>query len=184
MINGEHRRDHGILDHGEAFPHALPCDFQHRLHREIAGLARGLQMSVHADAVPAFAAEHLIYGHMVILALDIPQRLFDAADGAHLHRPAAVKGAPVHQLPQGLDPSRILTDQHGFQLADRGFHGARVPFEDGFSPAADALVRADFQKLPARGDVKQIKTRDFHGSKPPDVPDHGRDVCAVSGIQA
>ena len=52
-----------------------------REHLRIVGLGR---VGIAADLVAELAAEHLVGGHVVDLAGDIPQRHFDAADAAAL----------------------------------------------------------------------------------------------------
>ena len=84
------------------------------------------------------------------LALDVPQRLVDAGDGAHVHAAAAVEAAPVQHGPVILDGRRVFADQVVGQLLHHRRHGVGPAFEHRLSPAADARIRVDLQEQPAR----------------------------------
>jgi hypothetical protein len=84
------------------------------------------------------------------LALDVPQRLVDARDGAHVDGATAIEAAAIHDGPVVLDQEGILADQVVCQFVDGGLDGQRTAFDDRLAPADDALVGLDLQEQPAR----------------------------------
>ena len=75
----------------------------------LEGRARGVRVAVGRHA--RFAAEQLVDGHVGALALDVPQRLVDAAHGVVKHRPVAPVRADVHRLPDVFDVIGVFTQQ-------------------------------------------------------------------------
>lgn len=117
---------------------------------------------IDADRMPHCATHQLINRHAVALALDIPQCLIDARDGAHRQRAAAVESAAVEHLPDVFDVVGVTTDEIFAQLVHGGGSGRGAALDDGFTPAADAFVGADFEEQPTRRDGEQFDTGDFH----------------------
>ena len=85
------------------------------------------------------------------LPFDVPQRLVNTGDRAHQDRSAAIKAGAVHDLPQIVDPRRILANQIVPQLMYRRLHGARPAFDDRLAPADYPLVGFNLEEHPARG---------------------------------
>ena len=86
---------------------------------------------------------------VVIFALDIPQGLIDAGDGAHVNAAAAIKTSAIHGLPQTLNLQRVFASQIIGQLVYRSGHRMGAPLKYWLTPADDAFVGGDFQKAPA-----------------------------------
>ena len=103
-------------------------------------------------------------GHAQRLALDVPQRLVDAGERAHQHRPAAIEAAAVEHLPVVLDPERVLADQEVGQFRDRWPRRVRAPLDDRLAPARDPLVGLDLEEQPARRDEVGLQRGDLHGT--------------------
>ena len=97
-----------------------PCALQ-RLH-----LVRRAGVGIDADPVARRAAEQLVDRHAEGLALDVPERLVDAAQGAGQDRAAAVESMAVDRLPVVDDRPRVLADQIRLDLLDR-FGAGRAP---------------------------------------------------------
>src|SRR6218665_826333 len=108
------------------------------------------------------AAEQLVYRDAERLALDVPQGLIDAGDGAHEDRSATVKARTVHHLPEVIDACRVLPDQVRLQFMHCRLNGARMAFDHRFAPADEALVRLDAQEHPTRRHPVGRQLRDFH----------------------
>ena len=140
--NGIHivRRAHGAeLDQSVA----LPLGQQRVLSQGL--FVRAADAAVDLDPLLHGAAQQLVHRHAEHLALDVPQRLIDAGNGAHEHRTAPVERAAVQGLPQMLDGERILADEHVGKLPDSGGHRGGTPFHDRLTPPANALVGFDLQ---------------------------------------
>src|SRR6218665_3196601 len=112
--------------------------------------------------VPHQAAEQLVYRDAERLALDVPQGLIDAGDGAHEDRSATVKARTLHHLPAVIDACRVLPDQVRLQFMHCRLNGARMAFDHRFAPADEALVRLDAQEHPTRRHPVGRQLRDFH----------------------
>ncbi len=135
-----------------------------RLHAgDHVGGAVAADPAVGAHAVAHQAAEQLVHRHAQHLALDVPQRLVDAGDGAHQDRPAPIEAAAVQRLPQVVDAARVLADEVVGQFVHRRFHRTRAAFDDGLAPAGDALVGLDLQEHPARRQAVGGQSGDLHG---------------------
>ena len=78
----------------------------HRVHACIFA-----QPSVHSHAVARRTAEQLIDRHPERLALDVPQRLIDAAGDRRLDRTAAIKSSAMNRLPVMHYRHRILPER-------------------------------------------------------------------------
>ena len=106
--------------------------------RAHAGLVPAV--GVQLDAVPRPAAEKLVDRDPERLALDVPQRRLDAADGAGEHRAAGIEGAAIHLLIVALDGEGVLPDDVAGKLPDGLLDGPRSPLQGGFAQAVDAAV--------------------------------------------
>ena len=65
------------------------------------GRAVAADPAIDLHAVAHQAAEQFVHRHAQGLALDVPQRLVDAGDGAHQDRAAAIEAAAVHASASG-----------------------------------------------------------------------------------
>jgi hypothetical protein len=84
---------------------------------------RAAGMGVGIGGFPALAPGELIDGHAGLAALDVPQRLVDAADGVVQHRTVLPVRTVVARLPDVFDAVGGLAEQKGFEvLLDCGFH--------------------------------------------------------------
>ena len=144
------------LDGGEAARHG-------RL-RGGGGVGRAVATdpAVDADAVAHLAAQQVGDAHAQGLALDVPQRLVDAGQCAHVDAAAAVEAGAVHHGPVVLDLAGVLADEVIGQLIDHGGDGVGAAFEHRLAPAVDALVGFDFEEAPARRDDEGGEAGDFH----------------------
>ena len=69
---------------------------------------------------PRLAAEQLVDRHVGALALDVPQRLIDAAHRVVEHRAVAPIRADVHRLPDVFDVVRVFAfEERRQELVDR-----------------------------------------------------------------
>ena len=118
---------------------------------------------VHAHAVAYRAAQQLVHRHAQVTALEVPQRLVDAGDGAHQDRAAAVEAGAIEGVPQVLDAVRVLADQVVGKLMDGGLHGGGAALDDRFAPAVAALVGLDLEEQPARRHLPGPESCDLHG---------------------
>src|SRR3954454_10257581 len=89
---------------------ALPLQFLH-----LIGLAG---VSVYSNAVARRSAQQLVHWHAEGLALDVPQGLVNAAEGAGENRPAPIEGVPVNRLPMFSDWPRIFAHQVRLNFLD------------------------------------------------------------------
>ena len=142
-------------DGGDAPGHALP------------GLSGGLFGGVAAD-VPVDAhlgagqaAEQLVDRHAVGLALDVPQRHVDGADGRPGGRTAAVEPAAEARLPQVLDPLRVFADQVRDQVLQHPLRRVRDEVVGGVAVADDAGVGLDLEEDVAAGQ-NRLDAGDLH----------------------
>ena len=88
------------------------------------------------------------------LALDVPERLVDAGNGAHMDGAAAIEPAAIQDVPVILDQERIFPDQVIFQFVDGSLHRQRPALDHRFAPAGNTFIRLDLQEQPAwRNDV-------------------------------
>src|ERR1700734_2416807 len=107
-------------------------------------------MRVDTHAIARGAAQQLIDGNSERLALDVPQRLIDAAQGAREDWTAAIEGMTVDGLPMVSDAARILADQVRLDFLDCLAAGERAAFGDGLSKPDNSGVRVDLEEHPAR----------------------------------
>src|SRR5262245_59233168 len=96
------------------------------------------------------------------LSLDVPERLIDACECAHMDSTAAVESAAVQNCPMFFDQKCDLPDEVISELLDRGGDGVRASLEDRLSPSVDALVGFDFEETPTRRHEIRGELRDLH----------------------
>ena len=118
-----------------------------RRHLHGVHASLGVDRAIDAHPVARRTAEQLVYRHSIDLALDVPQRLIDAAEDRRLDRTSAIKRAPVDRLPVEHHAIGVLADEVAAH-----FHGARgagfgVVFEH-LAPAGYASVGRDLHKHP------------------------------------
>ena len=93
---------------------------------------------VYVDPVEHPAAEKFVDRDAERLALDVPQRLLDPADGGEHDRTAALspERVVIHLGPDFLDTERIAADEHALaQILDHARRrGAAEPVGDAASP--------------------------------------------------
>src|SRR3954453_22476235 len=98
------------------------------------------------------------------LAFDVPQRLIDASDRAHVYRATAIKAAAIHDSPMILDQERVLAEQVVLHFVHQRLHRQCSAFNHGLPPSDDPLVRLNLQEEPAwRYDIGR-QFPDLHGS--------------------
>ena len=119
--------------------------------------------AVHAHVVAAGTAHELVDRGVEELALDIPQGLINAGNGAHQHAAAAVEPGAVQHSGKVLNAHGVLADEVGLHLLDTGQNGGAVAFQHGFAPAGQALVGHDLNKAPAGTDGIGVDFNDLHG---------------------
>ena len=126
-------------------------------------------MGVDANLVPRRAAEQLIHRHAEPFALDVPQRLVDAAQRRGQDRPAAVERVPVNRLPVVHHGARILAHQVWLNFLDRRGASQGAAFGDRLAQPDDLFhIRVDLQKQPARLDQEGLQLGDSDGVPWPD----------------
>ena len=103
-------------------------------------------MRVGVGRLAAFAADQLVDGHVGLPALDVPERLVDAADGVVQRRAVAPVGAVVARLPDVLDAVHRLADEERLEVAlDRRVDQVGALREGAAAVAVEAvLVGHDF----------------------------------------
>ena len=112
---------------------------------------------------PAQQRMHRLAQH---LALDVPQRLVDAGQRAHMHGAAAIEAAAIQHRPVILDRRRVLADQIIGQFGDAGRHRFGAAFHHRLAPAGDAFIGLDLQEQPARRHHEGGELGDFHEDFP------------------
>src|SRR5204863_615795 len=90
------------------------------------------------------------------LARDVPQRMFDGADGRAERLEAAAHADAAHDA---LDVARVLTDDPVLEVEHLRLHVGLGRFD--LAPAGDALVGGD-PDHGAAGDDRAFKVRDLH----------------------
>ena len=123
------------------------------------------------------AAQQLVDGGLVVLALDVPQGDVDGAharvdDGAAAHAP---EGGAEQLFPDGLAVEGVHADDELAEVLDDP-HARVVGVAVGqahFAEAADTLVRVDADAhggavlvVEALGKVEYVDAGDFHGHTP------------------
>ena len=96
------------------------------------------------------------------LALDVPQRLVDARQRAHVNGAAAVKAAAIQHRPVILDRPGVFADQIIGEPRDAGRHRFGAAFHHRFAPAGHPRIGLDLEEQPARRHHKSGELGDFH----------------------
>ena len=149
----------GVHLHGRV---ALVALFAHGRRHVVRSVAAN--PAVYPQAVAAQPAQQFVHRHAQRAPLDVPQRLVDARDGAHDLRPATVKACAIHRLPQVLNAPRVFAQEVIAQLLHGSRDGVCASFNDRLAPTAEALVRLQLQKQPARRRRIEPEARDLHDS--------------------
>jgi hypothetical protein len=134
------------------------------LDKGFAGIAGGV--CIDTDTVAHGSAQQLVDRHAVKLALDVPERLFDTAEGTGQNRSAAIKRAAVEDLPVAVDLERVLADQVFFHLVHGCGDRPGTALDDRFAVADQAFVGMNFQKQPTRLDKGGFQLGDLHVFRP------------------
>ena len=141
QFRGPGHRAGNPLHQVDAHVHLQPGD----AHLFLAGLqalgedfrvVRFVGIGVDADAVAKLAAQHLVDGHVVHFAGNVPERLFD---GHHAARLPPVKAELLDLLEEVRDVERVLIQQPALQKQRVGGAGAVTDF----AQPIDALVGVD-----------------------------------------
>src|SRR5262245_39190740 len=88
-----------------------------------------------ADAIAKLATAKLMHRNAECPSLDVPERLIDSCEGAHVDSAAAVESSAVEDRPMFLDQKRVLPDEVITELLDSGGDGVRSSLEDRLSPS-------------------------------------------------
>ena len=133
--------------------------------------AVGVRVAI--NSLAALSAQHLVHRHAGLAALDVPERLVDAADGVVQHRPVAPVRAVVAGLPGVFDAVRRLADEKRLQiLLNCRVHQLRPLREGRAAVAVEAvLIGSDLDDGEAQaggrggddGDVADLRRR--HASR-------------------
>ena len=92
------------------------------------------QMVVIAQRVANRSAKQLADRFSGLLALDVPKRLIDAADGGHAGNAVAPEILAMHDLPEVFDTKRVLADEQYGEVLDRPGHALRFPLQGRLAP--------------------------------------------------
>ncbi len=95
----------------------------------------------------ALGHSQFMHRHAQHLALDVPQRLINAGDGAHQDGASAVEATAVHHHSQVVDARWARADQHVGEFLDSRLHRACIAFDNEFVPAEHAFVGLDFKNI-------------------------------------
>ncbi len=136
-----------------------------RTLRVLLGRRAARPVRVEADPVAAGAAEQRVHGQPRGLSGDVPERLLDAADRGHQHRPAAPERVPIHDLPEMLDPARVLALDQARELGDGGHDRLGLSLERRLSEPGDSLVGPHLDEHPvahAAVDDEGLDLGDLH----------------------
>ena len=141
MLRGPGHRAGNLLHQVDAHVHLQPGEahlFLARLQalREDVRVLRFVGVGVDSDAVAKLAAQHLVDGHVVHLAGDVPEGLFD---GHHAARLPPMKSELFDLLKKIGDVERVLVQQAALQKQRVSGAGAVAHF----TQSVDALVGVD-----------------------------------------
>ena len=111
------------------------------------------EVRVHPHSVANPSSQELIDRDPERFPQDVPAGLLDARHGSGGNGPGPEERVAIHNLPEELDPRRVLTDNHGLEVLDAADDRARFPLQRGFAPSIEAgVVRLDFHKHPVAHD--------------------------------
>ncbi len=105
-------------------------------------------MGIDSHSIARGAPQQLIDGHSQGLALDVPQRLLDATQGAGKDWATPVEGVSIEGLPVVDHVARVLADQVRSHFGNGGGTGFGTAFGDGLSQADDALIGVNLEEQP------------------------------------
>jgi hypothetical protein len=162
-LDRQHRRgDAGLQRLESALDERLSV-----LGQLLGRLPRGA-VRVQLEPVVTAATEQLVDRQTRNLPLDVPERLLDGAHRREGDGTAAEERLAVHQLPQMLDPRRVLADDVLPILLDRRSDRARVGRQASLPDPAHTFVRLDDDEEPVpRPDVddERLNRPDLHLTK-------------------
>ena len=139
------------LEKGKAVVHPFLERFA---HRRAGGLVDDVRIAVHADLVAESAAKHLIDGHAVRFAGQIPQRDLDPAHAAPLTGMAA----------ELLDAAKQLVDVAGVLAQQPAFGDLRVDLVRAvayFAKANQSLVGIHFDQAAVKRGADDVGEADI-----------------------
>ena len=148
------------FDGGEALLFLFQCSAAH------IGGAVAAHPAVHPHLIAAAAAHQLPDRHIEVFALDIPQGLIDAGDGAHQDAAAAVEAAAEQHSPQVFDLHGVGTNEVRLHLMDALAYGGGAAFQHRLAPAGNACIGADLNKSPAGTHQPCLNFCDLHSNAP------------------
>ena len=105
-------------------------------------------VGIHGHPVPELSAEEGGNRRVEILAGNVPQGNFNAADGAHENGAALPVHIPVDLKEEFLNLQRIPANHHPLQVGDHALKGLLIGAQAGFSPAVESLVGLYLHKSP------------------------------------
>ncbi|MNV12343.1 hypothetical protein D3C71_1029410 [compost metagenome] len=117
---------------------------------------------IHADLVPHLTTQQIADRNAQRLALDVPQRLVDTGQGAHVDRAATVEAAAIEHGPDVFDVARVFADQVVGQFLNGSGDSVGAAFDHGLAPTGHALVGFDLEEAPARRNDEGGQLGDFH----------------------
>src|SRR5262245_59237075 len=102
-----------------------------------------------------------MHGNAECPSLDVPERLIDSCERAHVNSAAAVEAPAVQHSPMFLDQEWVFPDEIIAELLDSGGDGVRSSLEDWLSPSVDTLVGFDLEETPTRRHEIRGELRDL-----------------------
>ena len=162
IFNGLYRSDDGVLQCGITFRDPLLGIGHHFFQGIITGSTGNFDMGVHPDFLPALAAQHFVHGAIIILTLNIPHSLLDAADGREHQRTTTIETAAVQSLYMMLNLHGVLAHQIVLKFLYHGFHGIGMTFQNRFTQAVDICVSIHFHEHPTGLDFDQFQLCNLH----------------------
>ena len=135
-----------------------------RFFRSARGVRRTVAADprIHTNLVAHLATEQIADRHAQGLALDVPQRLIDTGQCAHVDRAAPVEAAAIEHGPDVFDVAWVFADQVVGQFFNGSRHGVGAAFDHGLAPTGHALVGFDLEEAPARRNDEGGQFGDFH----------------------
>ena len=102
-------------------------------------VVRTAGMHVYGGGLTGAAAQQVVHRHVRHLALDVPQRLVDAAQGVSKDGAVAPVGTDVGRLPDVLNVGDAAADEKRAEVViDRRLDGERLPVVRGAAEAVEA----------------------------------------------
>ena len=148
------------FDGGKALLFLFQCSAAH------IGGAVTAHPAVDPHFVAAAAAHQLPDRAPEKFALDVPQGLIDAGNGAHQDAAAPVEAAAEQHRPQVLDLHGVGTNEVRLHLMDALAYGGGAAFQHRLAPAGNACIGADLNKSPAGTHQPCLNFCDLHSNAP------------------